>query len=41
MHLHYPERLRAMPADLHRRLLAVTDGSVTESDDAIEGPVAF
>jgi antitoxin PrlF len=37
----HPERLREMPADLYRRLVAVTDGPAPDADESIEGPVAL
>lgn len=37
----HPERLRGMPADLYRRLAAVTDGMDVDLDEPIEGPVAL
>ena len=37
----HPERLRAMPEGLYRRLLAVTEGVNVPTDATIEGPVAL
>ncbi|MET0395431.1 MAG: type II toxin-antitoxin system PrlF family antitoxin [Longimicrobiaceae bacterium] len=37
----HPERLKGMPEDLYRRLLAVTDGVEVDLDRPIEGPVAI
>ena len=37
----HPERLRGMPENLYRRLLAVTEGMDVGPDEPIEGPVAL
>lgn len=37
----HPERLRPMPEDLYRRMIAVTEGVEVDLDEPIEGPVAL
>jgi len=37
----HPDRLRAIPEGLYRRLLTVTDGLEADSDPIIEGAVAL